>query len=647
MTAADAVQHRNPAMPTPASLRRLRLSRNAGIAKVLFLVVSLVLGRLGTLTAEEETVITMLENAPLLWQRPAAAIPELPAAPKLDGQRDEAIWAKAPLLPLRFETGSNKAVDKSDTRVFAGHRDGTLYLLVEMDWDAEAAPKSTATQRDKDIWKDDSVEIFLAAAGAMDRPVQLVFNWNSVQGDTAFQYDPDTERALKGDASWDPAWQVKCARGPGVYRATVALPLKDLLGIAAARGDLLRLDVVRNRVAAKPADLHWAPIDGDKNCRPDFFGLAVLAGGDGAKVKLDELRVASFNQIVFPEQRLEPTALRGQPVVFKLLHPLQGLIDGNPFAQLTRTLTGPDGKILVTGDIAGKDADALAFVFQSKTVAEGRYAFHVGSQGARKFASAFQFHWQDCVFVPATDPETFAIHGRSAIWAYPRTVDRQIRSLPAGSSLSFTRRAGAFAVCLPIALPLPGPQVGSNVMQKLRVRVDAGEWQTLLVAASPREVIVADGLPDGEHTVTIEPAGGELWLDGFRITAGRMSRVHGFLRAQQYDELFMDARADLIQNGRVVRSEYVRAPHNGSFEILGLAPGEYTLRFTAAGWEPSQLPVKIDQPGGAFDAGLCTLNRQERLQSWNGDPRPRFGQAVSLPTGAAFTSVCPAWDGSP
>ena len=112
-------------------------------------------------SAAEMPVSVTTADATPAWPRPGAAIVQLSHAPALDGVVGPKEWDQAVVMPLRFASGSNKAVEKPDARFRAGHKDGVLYLLLEFDWTDQADPKTTAVKRDGAVWEDDGAEIFL------------------------------------------------------------------------------------------------------------------------------------------------------------------------------------------------------------------------------------------------------------------------------------------------------------------------------------------------------------------------------------------------------------------------------------------------------------------------------------------------------
>ena len=114
----------------------------------------------------------------------------------------------------------------------------------------------------------------------------------------AIRYDLARDKVASKDDSWNPNWTVKCARSDKQYAAELAIPMKETVGLEGRPGEVLRIDIVRNRVNGTPSELHWSAIEGRSNCRPDYFGVAVLTGEDPAALKAADLKISSLNQVI-------------------------------------------------------------------------------------------------------------------------------------------------------------------------------------------------------------------------------------------------------------------------------------------------------------------------------------------------------------
>ncbi|MBI3866628.1 MAG: hypothetical protein HY290_32500 [Planctomycetia bacterium] len=246
--------------------------------------------------------------------------------------------------------------------------------------------------------------------------------------------------------------------------------------------------------------------------------------------------------------------------------------------------------------------------------------------------------WQ---IVEAADAAVCRVEGRSSIQIYPRSVGRQSVFLFEGSRLTVTTKARAVYLRLPTVFATPGPRYSDFADARLRIRIDERPWKEIALATARQEWPIAEDLPAGEHQVVVEPVGTMSAVDGFRFAPEPLSGLFGTIVGSGYSELLTDVRADVFSEGKRVRTEYVRSPLTGNFEIWGIAPGTYKLRLTAAGWLPHEIPeVVIRQPGQRVDLGIIAVTRDPRcggrdLQHREG---PRFGRSLSIQPGQSFTT---------
>lgn len=246
------------------------------------------------------------------------------------------------------------------------------------------------------------------------------------------------------------------------------------------------------------------------------------------------------------------------------------------------------------------------------------------------------------VVIEAEDPAFCTSEGRAETHIYPRTVGRKMVMLHPGSRLTTTTEMKNISLILPPVFSSPGPRYGNFLSCRLRVRVDDSPWQVLSLATARRETIVAENLPSGKHTVTVEPVDGTAVVDAFRFSDTPLAGFAGTLVPVDYSELFTDARIDIFRNELLIRTEYVGCPRSGSFEIFGLPAGVYRLNVRAAGWVDVTLSdLKIDGPGHRPDLGVITLSRDPRCGGEEGQdrPGPHFGHSISVSPGMSFKTL--------
>ncbi len=248
----------------------------------------------------------------------------------------------------------------------------------------------------------------------------------------------------------------------------------------------------------------------------------------------------------------------------------------------------------------------------------------------------------DFVLVQAEDPKVCSVEGRVETHKYPRSVGRQMAMLHPGSRLTLVTEMRNVSIILPPVFESPGPRYGNFLASRLRVRVDDQTWRELALATARAETIIAENLPAGKHTITVEPVGGLAVVDAFRLSNQALAGFYGTIVASEYSELLTDVRMDIFQGQRLVRTEYVRHPRTGDFEIFALPAGDYRVQITAAGWQPEVIEsVKIKAAGHRVDAGTIILKREPR--SGGGDaqdrPSPRFGHTLCATPGGTITAL--------
>ena len=246
------------------------------------------------------------------------------------------------------------------------------------------------------------------------------------------------------------------------------------------------------------------------------------------------------------------------------------------------------------------------------------------------------------VLIEAEDPAFCKSEGRAETHIYPRTVGRKMVMLHPGSRLTTTTEMKNISLILPPVFAAPGPRYGNFLSCRLRVRVDDSPWRILSLATARRETIVAENLPPGKHTVTVEPVDGIAVVDAFRFSDTPMAGFTGTLVPVDYSELFTDARVDIFRNELLIRTEYVGCPRSGEFEIFGLSAGVYRLNIRAAGWTDATLyGLKIEGTGHRPDLGVITLTRDPRCGGEEGQdrPGPHFGHSIAASPGMSFKTL--------
>jgi hypothetical protein len=161
-------------------------------------------------------------------------------APAIDGTAASPAWQQSPPLALGRVDGSAVGDLKTTARILLD--DKNLYVAVQCDDKNAAALAAAATARDDEVWKDDSVELFV-----------------SPDGKTAYQFAVNSKGAMldgkgslddRADSSWNSSAVAKAdvQKGKG-WSVTLSVPLKDL-GAKSGKGQTWLFNLYRT----KPAD---------------------------------------------------------------------------------------------------------------------------------------------------------------------------------------------------------------------------------------------------------------------------------------------------------------------------------------------------------------------------------------------------------
>ncbi|MCZ7646833.1 MAG: carbohydrate-binding family 9-like protein [Planctomycetota bacterium] len=195
------------------------------------------------LTAEQRRVVCRLVKAP----------------PKLDGKDDDEAWRDAPETSgfLNLARGVRVAVQTHVKTVCDGKR---LYFFFRCGEPKYGELKAYAIERDRDVWKDDSVEVFLDANRDKRTYKHLIVNClGTVQ-------DGDGR-----DPLWNAEFEVQVSKGKGFWTVECAVTLDSLGAEPPKPGALWGVNLCRNRMPEPAETSSWAWV-GHSFHNPEGFG---------------------------------------------------------------------------------------------------------------------------------------------------------------------------------------------------------------------------------------------------------------------------------------------------------------------------------------------------------------------------------------
>ncbi|NQU09446.1 hypothetical protein HQ590_01535 [bacterium] len=573
------------------------------------------------------------------WPRPCLLVPELSAAPVIDGARDAGLWDNAATGALTYPLGSSQAVP-ADTRFRAGHYGGRLYLLITYDWPGQPAPVSRATERDGPIWQDDGAELYFAPVDDLNHPRQLSFNLAGVRGDQVGTRADAYTAHIKYEAAWNPHWQVAGQRQGDAWVAELAIPLREMTGLTGRPGEVFRFNLVRNRVDQPPPILHWSPVEGRLNCRPEYFGFAVLTGPEPETLGWDAIPAGLRPSLFFVDPHQCREALTGQPWSVCLFNPVGAALKKTRVTPWQVALRDAAGKAVAADQITATSWPQQLRI-EPGDLAAGSYRFELADASSGPPVLATSVTWGPTVRVEAEDRFSGAAQGKTYVGGYPRSVGQTALFLNGvGTSVSVTNYGTAAYLCLPPAFTSPGMHYGSTGPVKLQCRVDNRPPQQISCLTARRMIPLAEDLAPGPHGITVELREGR-WapIDAFVFATEALAGVVGTITAERYSELLTDVQIEILRGNDVVRTEYGRNPVNGTFVMLGLAPGTYRVRISAPAWQTYESgEFKIDRAGQKVDLGVISLAFDPELDAWMGDQTIGYARTANTVPGGTFVA---------
>ena len=194
--------------------------------------------------------------------RKQMAIPELPAAPQIDGDLSDAAWESAAQTD-EWMVNTGEAPAPVQTTAWLGIHSGALFVGVRADEPDVAGIVSSVTEDGGPAWNDDCVELFVDGNLDLTTSRQLVINAAgavTLLGNGGAWSAPVTRAVSIGDDAWF---------------AEFSLPL-SALGLT---GTDFGLNICRERRAGGGTELScWSPTGGGFQ-QPGKFGVASLPGG--------------------------------------------------------------------------------------------------------------------------------------------------------------------------------------------------------------------------------------------------------------------------------------------------------------------------------------------------------------------------------
>jgi len=181
------------------------------------------------------------------------------APPKLDGVLNDAVWKQSDVLSGFLRMNPLRASDyRTEVRLARDARN--LYVAFRCGEPNLPGLVVDAAGRDKDVWKDDCVEVFIDTN--LDRKTYFHFIFNAAGV---------VQDGRQMDDSWNGECTVKTGREANAWTAEIAIPWATLGLDAPEIGTRIGLELARTR-AQEPGEIsQWAPTR-IWNHEPERFG---------------------------------------------------------------------------------------------------------------------------------------------------------------------------------------------------------------------------------------------------------------------------------------------------------------------------------------------------------------------------------------
>lgn len=206
-------------------------------------------------------------------------IPKI-SAPVIDGKLDEESWQDAAILK-DFTTTTNHPT-KRDT-AYIGYDDKNLYIGFQCQESRMDKVRAKITERDGQIYAEDSLEIFLDTSYDRETYYQLNSNLLGTQSDRV------RETGITGGDLWNGKWFSAGFKGKDYWSIEVAIPFTTL-GISSLKsGTMWGINICRNSTPVRESS-SWIYVGGYFH-NPGAFGTIVFGSyREQLKAELEKLK---------------------------------------------------------------------------------------------------------------------------------------------------------------------------------------------------------------------------------------------------------------------------------------------------------------------------------------------------------------------
>jgi hypothetical protein len=224
--------------------------------------VNLKLGKLYFDHGEEQKGLSILRRLNL-----AVHTRTLYPPPEIDGHLDDACWETATVIDTLYQRldqnyRATRATGRSE--VFLGHTGKALYVALRA-YKNRRDMVAEHRGRDSDVWRDDSLEIFIDKDRDYRSHVQICVN---SLGD---YFDMSQEKGTAYNGEFRAAAQVE----EDFWSVEVEIPYEELGASKPGKGTIWGLNVISTRMGADAQQAQWVPTFGDPH-HPSKYGFLIF-----------------------------------------------------------------------------------------------------------------------------------------------------------------------------------------------------------------------------------------------------------------------------------------------------------------------------------------------------------------------------------
>ncbi len=207
-----------------------------------------------------------------LWLSTGKGTPKKKAAyafkvntpPRIDGRLTEPAWQETDKVIGFVDYKKNTLVSQQTIASLVYDQDN-LYIALNCLEPNISGLVAKCGKHDKNVWGDDSIEVFLDTNRDYSTYFHLITNPLGTQYDS---YKKDA-------AGWNPRWRVATAIGKKHWNVEIAIPFEELNISMPQPGEVWGLNLNRARRAGEIEISGWSFVDGS-NHRPERFGYLVF-----------------------------------------------------------------------------------------------------------------------------------------------------------------------------------------------------------------------------------------------------------------------------------------------------------------------------------------------------------------------------------